>query len=356
MTDPLPPPPGTDATAADADDAGGVPARRLWRTAAYAASVGLLIWAAVVVPLPLIEYRPGPPSEIEPLVMIDGVETNELDGRTALLTVVLRQQPTVSTLVALIDPSRELLQLSDVYPPDVDRDRYVQQQRDRFGRQFEVAAAVGAQAAGFDPQLATEAVIVDVLDGAPADGLLEAGDVVTAVDGEDIVAAEELQARARAGQVGDELTLGVRRDGEPIEVVVRLGEVEQSPFPVIGVAVETAVDRLILPFDISLAEDTRIGGPSAGMMVGITVYDLLADEDLLDGLTIAGTGTLDADGRVGPVGGIPQKMRAADDFGADLVLVPAAQLTIAQQDAPEGLVIVGVADLDEALDAIRAAH
>ncbi len=330
--------------------------RSLWRTAFYTASLSILLWAGTIVPLPVVEYVPGPPSEIEPLVMIDGVATTELDGRTALLTVVIRQQATLPSIRALLDTDRELLQLSEVYPDDVDRDTYLQMQRNRFGRQFDIAAAMGAQAAGFDPDLVTEVVVLDVLADSPAEGRLLPGDAVIAVDGVPIEAAEELQSRAREGTVGEDVVLTVVRDRREHDVIVTLGDLPQSPYPALGVIVETAVDRLVLPFDLTLAEDTRIGGPSAGMMVGITVFDLLAEEDLLGGLTVVGTGTLDADGRVGPVGGIPQKMRAAAGFDADLVLVPTIQLETALDTAPDGLRVVGVDDLDAALAAIRAAR
>jgi len=114
------------------------------------------------------------------------------------------------------------------------------------------------------------------------------------------------------------------------------------------------VDEVRLPFQIRLAEDTRIGGPSAGLMVGVTIYDLLSEEDLLRGRYVTGTGTLDADGRVGAVSGVPEKLRAAHADGAEVMLVPRALLDEAQEDAPDGLEIIGVSNLEQALDALRA--
>jgi Lon-like protease len=327
--------------------------RSWWRTAFYAASAGLLLWASFAVPLPFVEYLPGTPASIEPLLELDGVETTPLEGETALLTVLLRQQPPIPALQAWLDDDRRLISAERVFPSGTDRDEYFRAERERFSRQFELAAAVGAEAAGLETELVTEVVVLDVLPGSPSDGLLQAGDVVLAVDGEPVAAAEELQARARSGQLGDVLGLTVRRDGDEVGVPVELGEIEGSDFPAMGIAVQTAVDRVQLPFDLQLADGTRIGGPSAGMMVAVTTYDLLSDEDLLAGRTVVGTGTIDADGRVGPVGGVAEKMIAADAYGADLVLVPAWQLDEALSRAPEGLDVVGVSTLDEALQAIR---
>ena len=328
-------------------------AARLRRTSFYAASAAILAWASLVVPLPFIEQVPGTPTAIPPLVEIEGVETTEVDGRTSLLTIFLRQQPTLPALGALLDGDRELLRVDGVYPAGVDRQEYLTAERERFGRQFEVAAAVGAQAAGIEVELLTEAVIVTVMFGSPADGVLAPGDAVVAVDDEPIASGEELQAITRASEAGDRITLTVRQDGQLRDVEVTLEEVGEDGQARLGVAVQTAVDELRLPFEVRLAENTRIGGPSAGLMVGITVYDLLAEEDLIAGRNVMGTGTLAADGTVGPVGGVPQKMVSAADADADIVLVPALQLEEAHAAAPDGLVVVGVEDLDEALSVLR---
>ena len=123
--------------------------------------------------------------------------------------------------------------------------------------------------------------------------------------------------------------------------------------PRIGVLVQTAVDELLLPIDITLTPGVRIGGPSAGLMVGLTVYDLVADEDLLRGRRVAGTGTLDIDGVVGPVGGVPEKTLAAIAAGYDVLLVPAAETAATQRLADGRIDVIGVATLDEAIDRLR---
>lgn len=326
--------------------------RRL-RTAFYAGSTAVILWAGSVVPLPVVEYVPNTPTPIAPLIEIDGADTTELQGEAALLTILLRQQPTWASLGALVDDQRQLRWVTEVYAPGADRQQQLRLERQRFGRQFDIAAAVGAGAAGIETELVTEVVVVDVVPESSADGLLARGDVVVAVDGNPIVAAEELQEAALTSEVGQELVLTVRHAGQEREVPVTLGTLEGDDQPRLGVAIETALDELRLPIDISLAENTRIGGPSAGMMVALTVYDLLSEEDLLGGRTVMGTGTLDADGRVGFVGGVAEKMVAAAHAEADLVLVPAQQLEEARSNAPEDLRVVGVATLEEALEALR---
>jgi Lon-like protease len=326
----------------------------LWRAAFYAASAAVIAWASLVVPLPFIEHVPSEPTEISPLIEIEGVEVTELRGSTAMLTVLLRQQPTVPAIGALLAEHRRLVPIGEVFPPDVDREERLERERERFGRQFEVAAAVGAQAAGYDAELATEATVVDVMPGLPADGRLAPGDAILAVDGDPIIAAEELQVRAREGEIGQVLTLTVRRAGRELTIEVPLGETPELDHPIMGILVETAVDELRLPFELRLAEGVRIGGPSAGLLIAITVYDLLAEEDLLRGRIVMGTGTVDADGRVGTVGGVPEKVLAAARHDADLVLVPEFQLEDALTTAPDDLEVHGVETFEDALEVLRA--
>jgi Lon-like protease len=326
---------------------------RLLRAGFYAGSLAVLLWAAWLVPLPYTEFVPGQPTSIPPLIEVSGVETTEIDGDTALLTVLLQPSTTSSAVGALLDGSRELRPTQEVLPADVDRDQFLEQERDRFQRQFDVAAAVGAEAAGVDVEIGTVALIAGVLPEGPADGVLRAGDVVLTVEGDEIETAEDLQTRVREQEVGDTVTLEVDRGGGRVELEVTLGTNPEDPDnAAMGVLVESAADDLQLPFDLTLAQ-TRIGGPSAGMMIALTVFDLLAEEDLIAGRTIMGTGSLDADGQVGPVGGVPEKMRAAAAQGADLVLVPGVLLEDALAAAPDDLDVVGVDTFEDALAAVR---
>ncbi len=350
-------------TPPDADEPdGGVPpdrgrvrqGRSFVRGAFYAISLAIIITAGFTVPLPFVETQPGEPTEIAPLVEIDGVEVTELNGSTSLLTIRNTEQPVIPAIGVWLDGDRELRPVREVFPPDIDRDDFLAGQRERFGRQFDVAAAVGARAAGVEVELETAVVVVNVVPDSPAEGVLTRGDIITEVDGEPLADAEALAAITQAAEEGQELAITIVHAGQEREVVATLRSFAGSDGPRLGVVIEDGVDLLRLPFDLSLREGTRIGGPSAGLMVAITVYDLLAEEDLLRGRTVHGTGTLGADGTVGPVGGIPQKLQAANEAGADLVLVPQLQLDDALAGSPEGLTVLGVATLDEALDLLRS--
>lgn len=326
------------------------------------ASVAVVAVAALSVPMPFVEYLPGGATPIEPLVAISGADTTPLDGETALLTVRLARPSSVQLLAARLDRDRQLVPLARIYPQGVDRQVHIARERDRFDRQFDVAAAVGAAAAGVPLEVVTAVVIVEVDPTGPAGGVLSPGDVVLSVDGDPVTSGAALAERVRASPAGVPLTLriihGASGDDTSTGVERELRITPESAggpgdAPRIGVTVQTAVDDLVLPIDIALTPGVRIGGPSAGLMVGLTVYDLLADEDLLRGRRVAGTGTLDVDGVVGAVGGVPEKTLAAIAAGYDVLLVPAADTAATQRLARGRITVIGVATLDEAIDRLR---
>lgn len=200
----------------------------------------------------------------------------------------------------------------------------------------------------------TTPVIDGVLEDSPSDGLLIAGDRVLAVDGAPVTSATDLQAITRDGRIGDVLTVTVAHgDDTERDVDVTLDVIDPSGRVGLGVGVADLIEDVELPFEATL-EDTRIGGPSAGLMTAVTVFDLLSDEDLVRGRDVVGTGSIGPDGTVGPVGGVGAKVRSAVEVGAEVMLVPEGQLEDARAaDPPDSLELVPVGDLTDALEALR---
>lgn len=147
--------------------------------------------------------------------------------------------------------------------------------------------------------------------------------------------------------------LTVRRDGTTILPRVTLGRSEQQPGPVLGVAISTVGFDIDLPFPVQV-DAGRIGGPSAGLLMALTVYDLADVGDLTRGRIIAGTGTIDAQGNVGPVGGVEQKIEAAVDARAQIFLAPVGEAEQARAAAGDRLQVIGVTTLDDAIGALKA--
>jgi PDZ domain-containing protein len=194
------------------------------------------------------------------------------------------------------------------------------------------------------------AEVLEVVEGTAADGVLEVGDVVTAVDGVPVDTADAAAEQIRTYQIGDTIELTGTRGEEPLAVEVTLGahpDLEGSPM--VGVAFDTADLSLDLPIDVEI-DSRNIGGPSAGMMYALTVIDLLTEGDLTKGHRVAGTGTIRFDESIGPIGGVRQKVYAARGIGAEYVLVPTDNYERALTAADDAIEVVSVATLQDALD------
>ncbi|GAA1435884.1 hypothetical protein GCM10009601_62660 [Streptomyces thermospinosisporus] len=109
--------------------------------------------------------------------------------------------------------------------------------------------------------------------------------------------------------------------------------------------------------DVKL-ELADVGGPSAGLLFSLGIVDKLDGDgdggDLTGGRVVAGTGTIDASGKVGAVGGVPLKTRAARRDGATVFLVPRAECADAKAELPKGLRLIPVTTLKGAVDALVA--
>jgi PDZ domain-containing protein len=283
---------------------------------------------------------------------------DDLSGEFLLTTVDLRRATVVGVVASLFDDTDALVGQTSVIPEGVDEQRFFDRQRALFSTSADLAAAIGLQAAGYDVDprdfSGDGALVVAVLPGSPADGALVAGDVVVGVDGAVIGTVEDLRAAVRSGGAGGPRMVTFLRGDRRREV-----EITPRPLPsgeglVLGVQVETSNPEITLPIPVEV-ESGQVGGPSAGLMIALTVYDKAVEDDLTAGRLVAGTGTLAADGTVGPIGGITQKVVAADRAGADVFLAPAAQAEQAAAAVGDrgDLEVVAVATFEDAVDSLE---
>lgn len=329
---------------------------RLLRTAFLPASVLLLAVAAFVVPLPFFLERPGTPLGLEERVAVEYEQVDDISGDYLLTTVVLERTTPAGLLPGLLDEAAELVPAARFVPPGETDRAYFARQRDIFRDAALVAAAVGLRAAGFDvPAPKGEgARVVAVLPDAPAQGVLLPGDVVIAADEEPVATTEDLRTAVfEAGT--SELELTFTRDGEQRTASLAPARVAAADEPVIGVQIETVAPEVVLPFGVEV-ESGSIGGPSAGLMIAITVFDKVDPVDLAGGRRIAGTGGITPEGTVTPIGGIQQKVFSAAHQGLDVFLAPAVQITDAcaglSSDATMTMEVVGVETFQEAVDVL----
>ncbi len=325
-------------------------------------SLVVLVTAGASVPLPFFLERPGPARPLagvsaqDPLVEVpsEDREGGDLSGSYLLMLVNQLRATPFTLLYDLVDDRSIRVPAQTVLPPGVQQEAYFDAQRREFSTTAEIAAAVGLRLAGLDVPLGEGVRVVEVAPGSPADGSLQPDDVVVAADGSSVATTSALQdAVAEAGTGA--LPLTVQRGDDVAEVVVTPVEADGGA-PRIGVSVETVPFDEALPVDVAV-DGGRVGGPSGGLMIALSVYDLVDDADLAAGREIAGTGTIDADGAVGPIGGIELKVLAAHGAGADVFLAPEGQGEVARGALPgdSDLQVLEVATAGEAVEALSGA-
>jgi PDZ domain-containing protein len=332
------------------------------------------VWALVVallalvvltfLPTPYVIQRPGPvydtlgtaasaDGEQVPLIEIDGADTYETGGTLNLTTVQVvgnreRTPSWFELAIAWMDSSRAVVPIDTVFPEGVTTEQRDERNAELMVDSQHEATAAALHELGIDT--GAEVTVVSAVEDSPADGLLEEGDIVEKIDGADVTSAAALRAAIQESD-GDAVELTVVRDGEelPVSVTPRLEQVGGVDTWLVGITLTTEYD---FPFDVHIQLD-NVGGPSAGMMFALGIVDELTPGELTGGNDIAGTGTIDATGAVGPIGGIRQKLYGARDAGADYFLAPASNCDEVAGHVPDGLTVISTATLEESLDAIE---
>ncbi|NNG37071.1 YlbL family protein [Nakamurella aerolata] len=249
-----------------------------------------------------------------------------------------------------------LVPREDVYPPGK-----TVQQVNELNKQMFTESRSAAELAALEYLKYPEATYAgNVLNDAPSAGKLQPQDRITTINGSKVTDVRSLLATLSNTRPGQQISVGVVRDDKPVTVRITLGKrpnPEQADPAVrnTGFLGIEPVQRPYAPFTVNISLD-RIGGPSAGLMFTLGVIDKLTPGDLTSGHFIAGTGEIDPqpDGsaKVGPIGGILMKMIAARRAGATVFLVPAANCQEALTRVPEGLELVRVGTLTDAMTAM----
>ncbi len=327
-----------------------------------ASVVGAVAFATA--PSPYVVERPGPVYDTlgdvqdadgvdVPLIDIPDETTYPTSGRLDLLTVYLngsRESPLswIDVASAWFDPSRTVLPIDVVYPEGQTQEQSDQESAVQMdtSQQEAVAAALTELDIAYRSVLTIAGVIADT----PADGVLEEGDQVLTVDGARVATVDELKALLGEAGVGADVQLGIRRGGVEQTVVVTPVAAESDRSPVIGVYASPVYD---FPVDVQI-QLPGVGGPSAGMMFALGIYDKLTPGALTGDQHIAGTGTISGSGAVGAIGGIVQKMYGAQAAGAEWFLAPAANCSEVVGRIPAGLEVFSVGTLEEAVGTVEA--
>ncbi|UCG40067.1 MAG: PDZ domain-containing protein [Acidimicrobiia bacterium] len=304
--------------------------------------------AASVIDVPYYAYEPGPVYELDQFVEAEGAD--DVNGEFLMLTVALPEVTALEFLVAWFDPAVDLVERERVRPVGVSQEEYRERNLQSMLESKNTAIFVALDHLGYEVTLAGDGVLVaGIIEGTGSEGVLEVGDVITSIDGVPVFVNTDATSEIGSHDIGEVLQMKVLRNGEELDVAVELSEHTQDEGrPMVGFLATTYNWRYESEVDVDI-DSQNIGGPSAGLMYALTIIDLLSEEDLLDGAVVAGTGTIDAEGNVGAIGGIRQKLVAAEREGAQYALVPDGNWDAAQTAPIEDLELVRVSTIDDAL-------
>jgi PDZ domain-containing protein len=313
-----------------------------------------MILGGSLLPVPYVIEKPGPAIDVlgewedEQILAIDGAQTYPTDGELMMTTVSVDGGPgyrvtPVEVVAAWFDSTRTVLPREAVFPEGQTREQTTLSNTAAMSTSQQGAVAVALDELGIE--YTDVVMIAGVQEDGAAAGTLEAGDVIVSVGGETAADVAGYRDLIAATPEGEDVAMTVRRDGEEKELEVPTALVDGTSK--LGVILSEGHE---FPLDIDIAVGD-IGGPSAGLVFSLSVYDELTPGALAGGHAIAGTGTISEDGTVGSIGGIRQKMVGATESDAEFFLAPTANCDEVVGHEPDGLQVVAVGTFEEALEA-----
>lgn len=334
--------------------------RRYVTVVVAAISAIVLSLVAFMLPVPYATLEPGPVFDTlgefngEPMLSIEGgVPTYPTDGALDFTTVSVTGPDGkigfADALLGWFDPDVNVVPKDFLYPEGETAEESDAQSAAQLASSKDNSSVAALRALGYD--VPEQVQIGDVAkDGASVD-LLKSGDVVLAVDGAAVSTPQQAVDAVSEATPGDVVTLSIERDGAPQDVAITTKPADDDPdVPRIGVSLAATFD---LPVKIDNNVGDSVGGPSAGTMFALAIYDLLTPGSLTGGQRVAGTGEISPDGVVGPIGGVRQKMAGAHADGAEVFLVPAENCAEATDGDDFGMTLVKITDLGDAISSLE---
>ncbi len=369
-----PPPSSLPSPAASADSR----RRRLWRAARIALPVLLavaVVVAAATVPVDYVIESPGPTwnvlgtvdqdgsggADAAQVITVSGAQTYPAEGALRMTTVAVRGCPgypvtLLDVLGAWFDTNESVIDRELVCPETMSAEEVEEANQSLMNSSQSTAVAAALLEAGLADTVVLE--IRGVTDAQAGAGFVP-GDVLTAltVDGErtEITGYPQLRALMTTLAPGTRVTVTVERDGTPTDVVLttlspqEVGAPEDTEGSLLGITLTVRVNSDV---DAQFGLEA-VGGPSAGSMFALGIIDALTPGSLTGGQDIAGTGTISTDGSIGPIGGIQQKMAGAAQAGSSWFLAPVDNCSEVVGHEPEGMTVVAVSTLHEAVEAVE---
>lgn len=333
-----------------------------WWTPFRAVIVALfsVLILSMIIPSPYVVERPGPvlntigdvevQGEKKAVVSIDGADTYKTSGELNLLTVTIVGSPEnpmswFGLLMPLLDPAQAIHKRSEVFAPDQTGEQRDEANKALMTSSQDSSVAAALMQLGYD--VPTKVTVGSIAQGFPAEGKLKVGDELLKLDGEPVTGAGFVQDRVNA-YGSKPLTVTYKRDGAQHEVTLTPKRVTADQ-ALLGIGILAEYD---FPFKVNFVVED-IGGPSAGMMFALGITDELTPGEMTAGKRISGTGTVSDSGKVGPIGGLPQKLYAAANSDTDLFLMARGNCQDLPERIPGEMKLAAVSNLAQAEDAIK---
>lgn len=330
------------------------------RTYGWLVAVVLIVVVAALmnlVHLPYAIFRPGPATNTlgqiggQQIVTISGAKTYPTSGALDFTTVSLYGGPRFPVngwdlVTGWLDSSSEIVPEDQVFPQGSTNEEIADQNTAAMKDSQQEAMVVALRAIG--KHVPEDVVVAGFTQEAPAKGALKEGDIIRKVEGTTVSGTTSVRAGVEKHRPGSTVQMTVERSGKDLAVTVPTTDAHGRT--VVGVYLQPMFD---FPVTINVYAGD-VGGPSAGMMFSLAMYDKLTPGQMTGGVAFAGTGTMDSAGTVGPIGGIQQKLVGAHDAGAQWFLAPAANCGEVVGHIPTGLQVVKVQTFDQAKDLVTA--
>ncbi|MER5512545.1 PDZ domain-containing protein [Streptomyces sp. NPDC002766] len=345
------------------------------RTATMLASTLMLIallCAGVFIPVPYSEMSPGPTVNTlgnhdgEPVLQISGRRTYATSGNLNMTTVRVTsadyRMNLVEAVYGWLAHDNKVVPHDTLYPDGKTEEQSTQENAEEFSQSQESAKVAALKQLGIP--VTSWVIVSTVVKDSPAEGKLHAGDVIKAVDDTAVKEPADVAKLVTKHKPGQKVVFTIvpakeqaaaekahktATKTEKITITTATSDDSGAKRAIVGISAGT--DHTF-PFtiDIKLAD---VGGPSAGLMFSLGIYDKLTPGSLTGGKFVAGTGTIDDNGKVGPIGGIEMKTVGARNKGAQYFLTPAENCSAAAKDTPGGLRLVKVDTIKDALSALK---
>lgn len=317
----------------------------------------VLFTLALTMPVPYVALTPGPTYNTlgkddngNTIIKITGVPVRQTSGHLNMTTVDVSTQSITAfqALQGWLEHDTVIVPRAAVYPPGQTEKQTDQQNKQEFSQSQDSAIVAAACQLGYPKRFG----VASVVSSGASYGKLQPSDLITSVDGAAATTADALTAILAGKSPGMTVSVDVVREGKPVTVPVTLGPpLSGRAGGSLGITVSESVCQA--PFHVDLGLGNQIGGPSAGMMFALGIIDEVGPTDLTRGRFIAGTGTIDPSGQVGPIGGIQLKMIAARDKGATIFLAPASNCSDVRGAIPPGLEVIKVSTLAQAVQVLQ---